>query len=145
MLPRISRARLKVVDKSLEIGDGTDARPTEEEKAWFDLMASESEKDEIRRRRASICALCDVVSYHDEEFTFLYDEKAYTVKKPLRPFDIAKAYSQGGAMAALQALNNERRIMRVAVPIQKDFTDVDAPLIKLLSEVTENFFFAPYL
>jgi len=48
-------------------------------------------------------------------------------------------------MAALQALNNERRIMRVAVPIQKDFTDVDAPLIKLLSEVTENFFFAPYL
>jgi len=96
MLPRISRARLKVVDKSLDIGDGTDARPTEEEKAWFDLMASESEKDEIRRRRASICALCDVVSYHDEEFTFLYDEKSYTVKKPLRPFDIAKAYSQGG-------------------------------------------------
>ena len=39
--PKISRARLKIVDsESSEIGDGTTSAPTEEEKNWFTLLKS---------------------------------------------------------------------------------------------------------
>ena len=39
--PRITRARVKAIDiESKIVGDGTTNDPTEEEKAWIDIIAS---------------------------------------------------------------------------------------------------------
>ena len=143
--PLITRARLKVVDAdSTEIGDGTTAAPTEEEKNWFMLLKSNAPEHEKLRKKLSVCAFSDVVSYSAEAVTFIYDSINYTIRKPVNSLRIARA-REHSIMAALEELNLQRCIVIGAVPIAKDFSEIDAEVIQLMSQVAENFFFTPYL
>ena len=144
-IPIISRERLKIINAdSTEIGDGTDARPTEKEREWLELIRSTDVSRDVLRKRAAVCALADVVRMSPESVTITYDGKEYTIEKPRNGFRIAQARERS-IMAALAELNAQRCIKYGLVPINKDFENIDAALIKLLGDVAENFFFTPFL
>lgn len=144
-IPFISRERLKVINAdSTETGDGNDARPTEQERVWIELMRSTDVARDTLRKQAAVCALADVESMSKEHVTIKYDGTKYTIKKPINGFNIARA-RETSVMTALAELNAQRCIVLGAVPINKDFSGIDAAVIKLLGDVAENFFFTPFL
>lgn len=144
-IPIISRERLKVLNvDSKDIGDGTNEHPTEKEREWLELVRSTDVSRDVMRKRAAVCALADVVRMSPESVTLVYDNKEYTIEKPINNFRIAQARERS-IMAALAELNAQRRIKIGLVPINKDFENIDAGLIKLLGDVAENFFFTPFL
>ena len=143
--PRIARSRLKVIDEnSTDIGNGTTTAPTEEERAWLDIMKSTDPERERIRKKLSVCALAEVVEYNKESVTVQYDGVKYTIKKPVNGFRIARA-REYSMMDAFEELNAQRQIVIGAAPIAKDFAGIDAEVIQILSKVAESFFFAPYL
>ena len=144
-IPLVLRERLKVINAdSSEVGDGTDSRPTEKEREWIELVRSTDVSRDILRKRAAVCSLADVVRMSPESVTITYDGKEYTLEKPRNGFRIAQARERS-VMAALAELNAQRCIKYGLVPINKDFENIDAALIKLLGDVAENFFFMPFL
>jgi len=144
-IPYISRERLKVINAdSSETGDGKDSRPTEKERAWIELMRATDVARDTLRKRASVCALADIEAMSAEQVTFVYDGTRYTIKKPVNGFRIAKA-REISIMSALEELNAQRCIVIGAVPINKDFSGIDAAVIKLMGDVAESFFFTPFL
>lgn len=144
--PRISRARmLNTIDpESSEVGDGTTSAPTEEEKRWFEIMKSTVPELEKIRKKLSVCAISEVVSYDKNHVTFVYDGVNYTVNKPVNSLRIARA-REYSAMSALEELNAQRCITIGAVPISKDFSGIDAEVIQIMSQVADKFFFMPFL
>ena len=143
--PKISRARIKAIDAdSKTVGDGKTSDPTEEEKAWIDIMKSDAPELETRKKKLSVCAFADVEEYNADSVKFKYDGALYVVKKPTNSLQIARAYERS-VTDALEALNSQRCICKGALPIAKDFSDVPVEVIKLLSSVAESFFFTPYL
>ena len=143
--PIITRARLQVVDaESKSIGDGTTADPTEQEKAWIDIMRSTVPELALKKKRLSVCALSDIVEYNNDAVKFSYDGILYTIKKPVNCLQIARA-REHSMTDALEALNFQRCIVIGAVPISKDFSNIPVEVIQLLSSIAENFFFMPYL
>lgn len=143
--PKFSRIRMKVVDaESKIIGDGTTSDPTEEEKAWIDIMASSAPEYETLKKKLSVCAHADIVEYDSNAVKFSYDGKTYVVKKPTNSLQIARA-REYSIMNALETLAAQHCILIGAVPIAKDFSDVPVEAIRIMSVVAENFFFAPYL
>lgn len=143
--PRISRTRLKVIDENIvEFGDGTTPSPTEEERAWIDIMKASDPERERLRKKISVCAISDVVEYNNDFVTIMYDGIKYTIKKPISGFRVAKA-REVSVMDALDELNSQRQIFVGAVPLARDFSNVDAEVVHLLSRVAESFFFTPYL
>lgn len=143
--PRISRSRLKVIDENiLESGDGTTPSPTEEERAWIDIMKAADPERERLRKKISVCAVSDVVEYTKDFVTIMYDGIKYTIKKPVNGFRIAKA-RESSVMDALEELNSQRQIFIGGVPLSRDFSNVEAEVVHLLAKVAENFFFTPYL
>lgn len=143
--PRISRSRLRIIDEnSSEIGDGKTTAPTEEERAWLDIMKSTDPERERLRRKLSVCAHAEVVEYNKDFVTLTYDSVQYTIKKPANGFRVARAREMS-ITDALEELNAQRMIVIGAVPLPKDFSGVDTDVIQVLRSVAENFFFAPYL
>jgi hypothetical protein len=143
--PRITRARLQTVNAdSKDIGDGSNSDPTEEERAWIDVMRNETPEFVVKKKRLSVCALADIVEYNNDSVKFSYDGVVYTIKKPVNSLQIARA-RETSVMDALEMLNIQRCILTGAVPIPKDFSGVPVEVIQLLSKVAENFFFTPYL
>ncbi|MDD5363617.1 MAG: hypothetical protein PHN88_15955 [Ignavibacteria bacterium] len=143
--PRITRARLQIVNSdSKDIGDGSNSDPTEEERAWIDIMRSEAPELAVKKKRLSVCALADITEYNNELVKFSYDGTVYTIKKPVNSLQIARA-RETSVMDALEMLNIQRCILIGAVPIPKDFSGVSVEVIQILSKVAENFFFTPYL
>ena len=143
--PKISRARLKIVDsESLEIGDGTTSAPTEEEKNWINILKSKAPESEKLRKKISVCGFAEIVEYNKDRVTFTYDGVNYTINKPNNSLRIARC-REYSIMSALEELNSQRCICIGAVPISKDFSGIDAEVIQLLSQIAENFFFTPYL
>lgn len=144
--PRISRARmLNTIDpESSEVGDGTTSAPTEEEKRWFEIMKSTVPELEKIRKKLSVCAISEVVSYDKNQVTFVYDGVNYTINKPVNSLRIARA-REYSAMSALEELNAQRCITIGAVPIAKDFSGIDAEVIQLMSQIADKFFFMPFL
>jgi len=143
--PRITRARLQVVNSdSKDIGNGSNSDPTEEERAWIDIMRNETPEMAVKKKRLSVCALADIVEYNNELVKLSYDGTVYTIKKPVNSLQIARAREES-VMDALEMLNIQRCILIGAVPIPKDFSGVSVEVIQLLSKVAENFFFTPYL
>lgn len=144
-IPFISRERLKQINPdSTETGKGDDANPTEKERVWLELMRSTDAARETLRKRASVCAIADIAGMSKEQVMFAYDGVTYTLKKPINSFAIARA-RELSVMAALGELNAQRCIVIGAVPINKDFSGIDAAAIKLMGDVAENFFFTPFL
>jgi len=144
-IPHVTRERLKIINAdSTEIGDGSDTRPTEKERAWLELIRSTDVSRDVMRKRAAVCALADVVSMTPERVTIAYDATEYALEKPINGFRIARA-REVSIMAALEELNAQRCIKKGVVPINKDFANIDAAVIKLLGDVAENFFFTPFL
>jgi len=144
-IPSISRARLKEINPdSAETGDGTDARPTEQERKWIELVRSTDASREVMRRRAAVCSIADVVRLTKDEIEITYDGANYVLKRPVNGFRIAQAREQS-IMAALSELNAQRCIWTSGAPINKNFENFEASLIKLLGDVAENFFFTPFL
>lgn len=143
--PKISRSRLRAVDaESKTIGDGSTTDPTEEERAWIDVMRSEAPELASKKKRLSVCANADVVEYNSDAVKLSYDGIIYTIKKPSNSLQIARARERS-VTDALEALNVQRCIVVGAVPIAKDFSNVSVEVIELLKTVAESFFFAPYL
>jgi hypothetical protein len=143
--PRITRARLQTVNSdSKDIGNGSTSDPTEEERAWIDIMRNEAPEMAVKKKRLSVCALADIVEYNNELVKFSYDGTVYTIKKPVNSLQIARA-REVSIMDALETLNFQRCISIGAVPIPKDFAGVSVEVIQLLSKIAENFFFTPYL
>lgn len=144
--PRISRARmLNTIDpESSEIGDGTTSAPTEEEKRWFEIMKSTVPELEKIRKKLSVCAISEVVSYDKNQVTFVYDGVNYTINKPVNSLKIARA-REYSAMSALEELNAQRCITIGQIPTPKDFSGVDAEVIQLMSMIADKFFFMPFL
>jgi sugar phosphate isomerase/epimerase len=144
--PRISRARmLNTIDpESSEIGDGTTSAPTEEEKRWFEIMKSTVPELEKIRKKLSVCAISEVVSYDKNHVTFVYDGVNYTINKPVNSLKIARA-REYSAMSALEELNAQRCITIGQAPISKDFSGIDAEVIQLMSQIADKFFFMPFL
>lgn len=144
--PRISRARLlnSIDAESPDIGAGTTNAPTEEEKRWLDIMKSTVPELEKVRKKLSVCAIAEIVSYDKNGVVFVYDGVNYTVNKPTNSLKIARA-REYSVMSALEELNNQRCITIGQAPIPKDFSGVDAEVIQLMSQVADKFFFMPYL
>lgn len=143
--PRISRARLKIVDtESSEIGDGSTAAPSAEEKEWLNLMRSTAPELEKIRKKISVCALAEIIEYTPDSLTFEYDQIKYTINKPNNSLRIARA-RENSITAAVEELNFQRCIISSGVPIPKDFSGIDSDVIQLISSVAESFFFTPYL
>jgi hypothetical protein len=143
--PRVARSRLKVINaESLETGDGKDSLPTEEERAWLDIMKATDPERERLRKKLAVCTFAEVIDYNKDVVTFIYDGVKYTVKKPVNGFRIARA-RESSIIDALEELNAQRQIVIGAVPIPKDFSGVDAEIVQLLAKIAENFFFVPYL
>jgi len=144
-IPFVTRERLKIINAdSTETGDGTDTRPTETERAWLELIRSTDVSRDVLRKRAAVCALADVTKMSPDSVSFTYDSKEYTIEKPRNGFKIAQARERS-IMAAVAELNAQRCIKYGLVPINKDFENIDAGLIKLFGDVAENFFFTPFL
>ena len=59
------RARQRDKPVRQKPGTGTDARPTEQERKWIELVRSTDASREVMRRRAAVCSIADVVR-HDE-------------------------------------------------------------------------------
>jgi hypothetical protein len=143
--PHISRARLKIVDpESSEVGDGKGSAPTLEEKKWFDLLKSTAPELEKLRKKLSVCAMAEVIEYAPDHVTFTYDSAKYTLNKPNNSLRIARA-RENSIITALEELNAQRCITSNGIPIQKDFTGIDADVIQIMANVAESFFFMPYL
>jgi hypothetical protein len=143
--PRISRARLRVVDtESAETGDGSTAAPTVEEKEWLNLMRSTAPELEKTRKKISVCALAEIIEYSPDYVEFEYDQIKYKINKPNNSLRIARA-RENSITAAVEELNLQRCIISGGVPIPKDFSGVDSDVIQLISSVSESFFFTPYL
>lgn len=144
--PRISRSRLLhgIDAESSEIGDGSTSAPTEEEKKWLDIMKSTVPELEKLRKKLSVCAIAEVISYDRNQVTFSYDSVNYTVNKPANSLKIARA-REYSIMSALEELNVQRCITIGIAPIAKDFSGIDTEVIQLMASVAENFFFTPYL
>ena len=144
--PRISRARLlnSVDAESIETGDGSTSAPTEEEKRWFEIMKSTVPELEKVRKKLSVCAVAEVISYDKNQITFVYDNVNYTINKPNNSLKIARA-REYSVMSALEELNNQRCIMIGQAPIAKDFSGIDAEVIQRMSQIADKFFFMPHL
>ena len=138
--PKISRARIKVIDiTSKIIGDGSTNDPTEEEKAWIDTMASNAPELEVKKKKLSVCALADIEDYDANSVKVKYDGVTYTVKKPTNSLQIARARERS-IMEAFEALNAQHCVCIGAVPCARDFFGVPVEAIGLLAQVAENFF-----
>jgi len=143
--PKITRKRIQIVNSdSQEIGDGSNSDPTEEEKAWIDIMKADAPELAVKKKRLSVCALADIVEYNNELVKLSYDGITYTIRKPVNSLNIARAREES-IMDALEVLNMQRCILTGAVPIPKNFDGVPVEVIQLLAKVAENFFFMPYL
>jgi hypothetical protein len=145
--PIMSRVRLnsRLIDTdSIEIGDGTTSAPTEEERIWLDILKSTLPENEKLKKKLSVCALADVVAYSNDAVTIEYDGKKYTINKPNNSLRIARA-REHSIIAAVEELNAQRCIVSNGVVISKDFSGIDAEVIRLFADVAENFFFAPFL
>lgn len=142
--PRISRARLKTVNvDSKIIGDGSTDDPTEEEKAWIDIMKSTAPELEPKKKKVGVCVQADIVEYDANDVKISYDGVVYSIKKPANSLQIARAYERG-VMSAFEALASQFCVCMAGVPCA-DLTKMPVEAIRLLSVVAENFFFAPYL
>jgi hypothetical protein len=143
--PKISRARIKVIDvESKTIGDGSTSDPTEEEKAWIDIMTSTAPELEVRKKKLSVCTIADIEDFDANSVRVKYDSIIYTIKKPANSLQIARMRERS-VMAAFEALNAQYCICVGAVPCPPDFFGVPVEVIALLSAVAESFFFMPYL
>lgn len=143
--PRITRQRLKTVDvDSKEIGDGTTSAPTEEEKAWIDIMSNSAPELETKKKKLSVCAIADVTEYDQNGVKFTYDNVLYVIKKPTNSLQIARARERS-VIDALEALNAQHCICAGALPVAKDFSGIPVEVINIMASVAESFFFAPYL
>jgi pyruvate-formate lyase-activating enzyme len=143
--PKISRARIKAINtESKVIGDGTTEDPTEEEKAWMDIIASSAPELEVKQKKLLVCTNADVEEYDANSVKVKYDGVSYTIKKPANSLQIARARERS-VMAALEVLNAQSCICVGAVPLARDFSGVSVEVIRLLASVAEDFFFTPYL
>ena len=143
--PKISRARIKTINvDSKVIGDGTTDDPTEEEKAWMDIVASTAPELEVRKKKLLVCTDADIEDYDANSVKVRYDGVTYIIKKPANSLQIARA-REHSVMAAFEVLNAQGCVCVGAVPFAKDFFGVPVEVIRLLSTVAENFFFMPYL
>lgn len=144
-LPKIAQARLQVVNSdSKVIGDGTTDDPTEEEKAWIDIIASTAPELDVKKKRVSTCAIADVVEYDTNAVRVRYDGIIYTVKKPTNSLQIARARERS-AMAAFETLAAQFCVLVGGVPCKTDLSNLPVEAIILLSNVADRFFFTPYL
>jgi uncharacterized membrane protein len=144
-LPKITQARLQVVNAdSKTIGDGTTDDPTEEEKAWIDIIASTAPELDVKKKRVSTCAIADVVEYDTNAIKVKYDGVVYTIKKPTNSLQIARARERS-AMAAFETLVAQFCVLVNGAPCKTDFSNLPVEAIILLSNVADRFFFTPYL
>ena len=144
-LPKITQARLQVVNADSKIiGDGTTDDPTEEERAWIDLIASTAPELDVKKKRVSVCALADVVEYDTNAVKVKYDGVVYTIKKPTNSLQIARARERS-AMAAFETLAAQFCVLVSGVPCKSDLSNLPVEAIILLSNVADRFFFTPYL
>lgn len=144
-LPKITQARLQVINAdSKKIGDGTTDDPTEEEKAWMDIIASTAPELDVKKKRVSVCAIADVVEYDTNMVQIRYDGIIYTLKKPANSLQIARARERS-VMAAFEVLAAQFCVLVGGVPCKTDFSNLPVEVIILLSKVADRFFFTPYL
>jgi len=144
-LPKITQARLQVINPdSKTIGDGSTDDPTEEEKAWIDIIASTAPELDVKKKRVSVCAIADVVEYDTNAIKVKYDGVVYTVKKPTNSLQIARARERS-AMAAFETLVAQFCVLAGGVPCKSDLSNLPVEAILLLSNVADRFFFTPYL
>jgi len=144
-LPKITQARLQVINSdSKTIGDGSTDDPTEEEKAWIDIIASTAPELDVKKKRVSVCAIADVVEYDANAVKIKYDGVVYTVKKPTNSLQIARARERS-AMAAFETLAAQFCVLVGGVPCKSDLSNLPVEAIMLLSNVADRFFFTPYL
>lgn len=144
-LPKITQARLQVINSDSKIiGDGTTDDPTEEEKAWIDIIASTAPELDVKKKRVSVCAIADVVEYDTNAIKVKYDGVIYTIKKPTNSLQIARARERS-AMAAFETLAAQFCVLAGGVPCKTNFSDLPVEAIMLLSNVADRFFFTPYL
>lgn len=143
--PKVSRERLLIVNfESSEIGDGTTADPTEEEKRWFTILKSTAPELEKLRKKLSVCKFAEIIEYDKSKVTFSYDGVSYTIDRPKNSLKIARC-REYSIISALEELNLQRCITIGNVPIAKDFSGIDVEVIQIMSEIAESFFFTPYL
>jgi hypothetical protein len=143
--PKITQARLQVINSDSKIiGDGTTDDPTEEERAWIDLIASTAPELDVKKKRVSVCALADVVEYDTNVVKVKYDGVVYTIKKPSNSLQIARARERS-AMAAFETLAAQFCVLVSGVPCKSDLSNLPVEAIILLSNVADRFFFTPYL
>jgi hypothetical protein len=144
-LPKITQARLQIINSNSKVtGDGTTDDPTEEEKAWLDIIASNAPELDVKKKRVSVCAIADVVEYDTNAVKVRYDDIIYTIKKPTNSLQIARARERS-AMAAFETLAAQFCVLVGAIPCKTDFTNLPVEAIILLSNVADRFFFTPYL
>ena len=144
-LPKITQARLQVVNADSKIiGDGTIDDPTEEEKAWIDIIASTAPELDVKKKRVSTCAIADVVEYDANAIKVRYDGIIYTIKKPSNSLQIARARERS-AMAAFETLAAQFCVLVGGAPCKSDLSNLPVEVIILLSNVADRFFFTPYL
>ena len=144
-LPKITQARLQVINSdSKVIGDGTTDDPTEEEKAWLNIIASTAPELDVKKKRVSTCAIADVVEYDTNAIKIRYDGIIYTIKKPSNSLQIARARERS-AMAAFETLVAQFCVLEGAAPCKSDLSNLPVEAIILLSNVADRFFFTPYL
>lgn len=144
-LPKITQARLQVINSdSKTIGDGSTDDPTEEERAWIDIIASTAPELDVKKKRVSVCALADVVEYDTNAVKVKYDGTIYTIKKPTNSLQIARARERS-AMAAFETLAAQFCVLVSGVPCKSDLSNLPVEAIILLSNVADRFFFTPYL
>jgi len=142
--PKITRARLKVINADSKIiGDGSNDDPTEEERAWLDIMSSDAPELEVKKKRLSVCVIADVVDYNTDSVRVIYDGVTYTVKKPTNSLQIARARERS-IMVAFETLAAQFCVCVGAVPVKTNFDGVSVEVIQLLASVAERFFFTPF-
>ena len=144
-LPKITQARLQIINSdSKVVGDGTTDDPTEEEKAWIDIIASNAPELDVKKKRVSVCAIADVVEYDTNAIKVRYDSIIYTIKKPSNSLQIARARERS-VIAAFETLAAQFCILIGGAPCKSDLSNLPVEAIMLLSNVADRFFFMPYL
>lgn len=144
-LPKITQARLQIINSdSKTVGDGSTDDPTEEERAWIDIIASNAPELDVKKKRVSVCAIADVVEYDTNAVKVRYDGIIYTIKKPSNSLQIARARERS-TVAAFETLAAQFCILIGGVPCKSDLSNLPVEVIVLLTNVADRFFFTPYL
>lgn len=118
--------------------------PTEDEKAFMEILRSNMPQLARLQRKMSVCLDVEVTELSDDRISFKYGEDSYTLTEPKNAYKICPAIEKS-KLDALIEMNVQGCVLKndEAVKDVRDGFRVDE--LRLLCDVASKFFFQTFL